>query len=225
MKKIAGILAIILALAVPCSACSYLADMPNAEPAKAVEVVRLSKNSNSEDGPWLPDVNTAFGAEGEYYGENTEENGITYDFYYYDFEADAETVGNAIVAYTEALKELDYTAKKLKNSTAAWYESYTKDGYSAELGIFVTGNGKEIKNGGSGKWRAVLAIPKGMVFKAGSGAPGVRDGKIVCVGCNGSGKCSGCGGSGSANYGDGRETCVNCKGSGICNLCDGEGAY
>lgn len=191
----------------------------------AVSCMLCSTCFASEDEVWLPDVNTVFGVEGEYYDTVTESNKITYDFYTYDFEGDSDTVGNYIVVYTEALKELDFKAKKLKDKTAVWYESYTKDDYTAELAIYVTDDADKIVDGGSGKWQAILAVPEGMSFELGNGAPGVRDGETVCEACDGSGKCAQCGGSGNTNYGAGREKCVVCKGSGKCKVCDGKGTY
>ncbi|MBQ2412735.1 MAG: hypothetical protein II313_04840, partial [Anaerotignum sp.] len=40
----------------------------------------------TEKRTWMPDPGPAMGCDAEYYGENTESNGVTYDFYIYDLE-------------------------------------------------------------------------------------------------------------------------------------------
>lgn len=176
------------------------------------------------DSIWLPDPGPALGAEAVYNQTNTGTSGTTYDFYTYDFESDVDTMSHFIVAYTEALRSMGFTPKKLTLENAVYYESYEKGDYTAEMGVFV-GDAKEIAEGGVGAWRVVLAVPEGMTFTAGSGAPGLRGGDTICIACNGTGKCEGCGGVGQMNYGSGMETCVICDGERICNVCDGEGGY
>lgn len=181
-------------------------------------------------GPWLPDPCTALTVDGEYNTTSTEENGVTYDFYTYDFTADYEFVSHFIVTYTEALKNIGYTSKKLKQTgNSVWYQQYNYDDYDdvpgAELAVFVSGDAKKITGGGESGWRVVLAVPKGYSFILGNGAPGVVGGNTVCVGCGGTGNCASCGGLGRADYGDGYETCVICDGTGVCNICEGEGSY
>ena len=174
---------------------------------------------------WLPDPGPALGVTAEYNSTKTENNGVTYDYYTYDLESDVDAMGHFVVAYTEALRNIGFTPKKLSLDNAMWYESYSKGGYTAEMGVFVSGDEKSIANGGTGGWRVVLAVPVEMTFRAGSGAPGLVGGNTRCIGCGGNGVCSGCGGLGTADYGSGRETCVLCDGSGICNRGDGAGSY
>lgn len=176
---------------------------------------------------WLPDPCTALNVDGEYNQTNTEDNGVTYDYYTYDFDADYDSVADFIVTYTEALKNMGFDAKKLNNlDNTVWYEKYSyNDSDGAELAIFVSSGAEEISNGGIGTWRIVLAVPTCFIFILGNGAPGVVNGNTVCIGCKGNGKCAGCSGTGSADYGDGYETCIICGGTGICNICDGEGSY
>ena len=179
------------------------------------------------DGPWLPDPCTALNVDGEYNSTSTGDNGATYDFYTYDLTADYNAVAHFIVAYTEALKGMGYTSKKLKQTgQSVWYQQYTYgDIPGAEMAVFVSGDAKVIAEGGESGWQIVLAVPEGYSFVLGNGAPGIVNGNTVCVGCGGSGNCAGCGGTGRANYGDGYETCVICDGNGVCNVCDGEGSY
>lgn len=220
MKNYIRILAMLIALSMLCCACST-SDSTEREKTTGKNTETKYSSSTLEDGPWIPDVNTTLGVDGEYQGEDTGSDGITYVYYFYEFKSDEESVGSRITAYTEALKELGFEAKKLTADKAVWCESYTKDEYRAELTFYVTDGAKEIANGGSGKWMAVLAYQKGMTFEPGSGTPGVRNGETVCVGCNGTGKCAQCVGSGTVD----RETCVVCNGTGICTVCDGKGTY
>lgn len=182
------------------------------------------------NGPWLPDPCTALNVDGEYFTTNTENNGVTYDSYIYEFTADYEFVSHFIVTYTEALKNIGYSSKKLtQTNNSVWYQQYTHDDYDdlpgAELAVFVSGDAKTIAEGGESGWVVGLAVPRGYSFVLGNGAPGVVGGNTVCIGCGGTGNCAGCGGTGRANYGDGYETCVICDGNGVCNICDGEGSY
>ncbi len=181
----------------------------------------------SDDRAWLPDPCTALNVSGEYVETDIGDSGESYDMYTYDFSADYETVAHFIVTYTEALKAMGYTSKKLKQTgNSVWYQQYTYGSNTgAELGVFVSSGAEEITGGGVGEWRVVYAVPECYCFIPGNGAPGVSGGNTICVGCHGSGRCAGCGGLGSANYGDGYETCVICDGNGICNICDGEGSY
>ena len=174
---------------------------------------------------WLPDPGPALGVAAELYMTKMENNGVTYDYYTYDLEGDVDAMGHFIVAYTEALRNIGFTPKKLSLDNAMWYESYAKGGSTAEMGVFVSSDAKSIANGGTGGWRVVLAVPLEMTFRASSGAPGLVGGNTRCIGCGGNGVCSGCGGLGTADYGSGREECVLCDGSGDCNLCDGAGSY
>lgn len=182
---------------------------------------------NTDIDPWLPDPCTALRAEGQYVQTTTESNGVTYAYYTYDFRADYETVAHFIVVYTEALKAMGFTAKKLnQTANSVWYEQYNRTGCDgAELAVFVSADADKIAAGGEGGWRVVLAVPACYTFLPGNGAPGIVNGNTRCVGCGGSGKCAGCGGTGRANYGDGYETCVLCDGNGVCTVCDGEGSY
>ena len=174
---------------------------------------------------WLPDPGPALGVAAEYNSTKTESNGVTYDYYTYDLESDVDAMGHFIVVYTEALRNIGFTPKKLSLDNAMWYESYTKSGSTAELGVFVSTGAQSIANGGTGGWRVVLAVPAEMTFNVGSGAPGVVNGNTRCIGCGSNGVCAGCGGLGTADYGSGRETCVLCDGGGVCSLCDGAGSY
>ena len=185
----------------------------------------LSSGAMAKDAVWLPDPGPALGVEAAYNQTNTEPNGVTYDYYTYDFENDADGVSHFIVTYTEALRNIGFTSKKLKlNNNAVYYQAFTKSEFTAELAVFAT-DAKAIAQGDAGSWRIVLAVPQGMTFTAGSGAPGLSGGNTICIACRGTGKCEGCGGTGRANYGSGTETCIICNGYCICNVCDGEGDY
>ncbi len=177
----------------------------------------------------LPDPGSLLDVEGEYNTTDTDNDGVIYDYYTYDFSAKITTVSNFIVTYGEALKDMGFTVKSL-NTTSSYnmkYMSYTKDGKRAELAVFVGGSsdGSSIDEDSVLVWRIVLCIPEGMSFTLGSSVPGTLNGDTKCVGCDGTGICSGCGGIGKSNYGDGYETCILCDGTGTCNICDGEGSY
>lgn len=177
---------------------------------------------------WYPDPCAALGGSGKFYMTQTESNGVTYDYYTYEFSATYEQVAHFIVVYTEAMKDLGFKAthSSLKEANSMWYELYSKDGgVAAEINVAVTNYAAEIANGGTGSWIIVVAVPENMVYYPGNGAPGIVNGNTICVGCHGTGHCQGCGGTGLANYGDGYETCVICNGNGVCTVCDGTGSY
>ena len=188
--------------------------------------VNIPTGDPDDDRPLFPDPSNALGVSGEYVLTNTEDNGVTYDFYKYELDANYEQIAHFIVVYTEALKNIGFEAKSVKNGTALWYEKYSYNGgTAAELGIFSGGTFEEITGGEQCPWRIVISVPENMVFHSGRGTPGIRNGNTICVGCNGTGHCVGCLGNGRANYGSGYEDCIICGGSGICNICDGEGSY
>ena len=180
------------------------------------------EEESGEERPWLPDPCTALNVSGEY-----NQSDETYDYYTYDLVADYETMAHFIVVYTEALKNLGYTSRKLNQTgDSVWYQQYTYGDYvGAELAIFVTGDAEQIAGGAEDGWRVVYAVPNCYSFILGNGAPGVRNGDTICIGCGGSGRCAGCGGTGRIKYLDDYEACVICDGSGVCNICDGEGSY
>ena len=227
------LLALILsAIMLTCTACGYEGTdddnfFPHNNDTPAISEDIVPESASSDDSIWLPDPCTALTVDGEYFRTNTENNGVTYDYYTYDFSADYDSVSDFIVTYTEALKDMGFDATRLNGAeNAMWYEGYSyDDSDNAELGIFVTSGAEEISNGGVGTWRIVLAVPACFTFTLGNGAPGVTNGNTVCVGCKGTGKCVGCGGTGRADYGDGYQTCIICNGTGDCNVCDGEGSY
>ncbi|MGM9936951.1 MAG: hypothetical protein ACI38A_06370 [Candidatus Ornithomonoglobus sp.] len=157
----------------------------------------------------------------------TEDNGQTFSYYTYDYAASTKEMGSSIVTYGEALKDMGYTVKKISTSedNEMYHQTYKKDGYTAELAVFAANTNNASGQDDIVKWRVVLAVPEGINFFQGNGAPHVKGGKTECKACRGSGKCEGCGGNGRANYGNGSETCVICDGERICRVCDGEGYY
>lgn len=217
---------------------SYLSDSSSSSSAEsalyngslALENIDSSMDSvSTDDGPWLPDPYNVLGARGEYY-ETAEDKGGIYDLYVYDYNTSIDEMGSSIVTYGEALEELGYNVKKLSLTTdnEVYAQAYEKDGYQAEIGVFVAGANDTSHAADEDdiiSWRVVLAVPEGMSFEPGDGTPGVTNGHTTCEACGGSKKCPGCFGSGRANYGDGYETCVICGGERICNVCDGLGYY
>ena len=180
----------------------------------------------TEKRTWMPDPGPAMGCDAEYYGENTESNGVTYDFYIYDLEMTVDQMSHFVVVYSEALKDMGFKMERYNVEGAQMAYRYSKNSETpAELAVFAASDFESLFQGGAGGWRVVLAVPENMEFHAGQGAPGIVNGNSLCLGCNGTGYCEGCGGTGRVNYGDGYEECVVCDGDRICNICDGEGSY
>ncbi|MCD7715854.1 MAG: hypothetical protein LUI39_05320 [Lachnospiraceae bacterium] len=183
---------------------------------------------SAADSHWFPDINTAFGAEGEYTLTATGEDGITYDAYTYNFDSTIEDISSGIVAYSESVKELGYDVSTLK-CTGTQYRAmaYEIDGLRVEFALYLS----EYDGDGSldadevASWKIILVVPQDLDFTLGCGASDVVDGQSVCAGCGGTGICSGCGGSGHIGLFLSRETCPNCNGNGICSVCEGEGSY
>jgi len=86
-------------------------------------ILLLNSCAMAEDTVWLPDPGPALGAEAVYFKTNTEPNGITYDYYIYDFKSDIDEMGHFIVAYTEALRSIGFEPKKLRLDNAVYYQS------------------------------------------------------------------------------------------------------
>lgn len=174
---------------------------------------------------WLPDIGPVLGAKGELYGATEEESG-PYHTYIYEVEMTVDQISNVIVAYTEALKTRGFSAQKKSNpSGAVYYMTYTCDDGVTELAVFVTGNAKELSEGGKGSLWFVLAVPDATDFTLGLGTSDLVEGGTRCIECRGSGRCKYCSGSGRYKNGKKYETCFACNGNGICNICDGEGSY
>ena len=185
-----------------------------------------TKESAKKSGTWMPDPGPAMGCRAEYYGENTENNGVTYDFYIYDLKMTVDQMSHFAVVYSEALKDMGFKMERYNVENAQMAYRYSKNSETpAELAVFAASDFESLFQGGAGGWRVVLAVPENMEFHAGQGAPGIVNGNSLCDGCHGTGNCGGCGGTGRANYGDGYEECVVCDGGRICNICDGEGSY
>ena len=203
----------------PVQEVQYEAEYKETEYKETEKVVKKS-------GTWMPDPASALGCSAEYYGTNTENNGVTYDFYIYDLTMTVEQMDHFAVVYGEALRDMGFKLERFNVEGARMAYRYSKNGETpAELVVFAASDFESLSQGGAGGWRVVLAVPENMEFHAGQGAPGIVNGNSLCVGCNGTGYCEGCGGTGRVNYGAGYEECVNCDGDRICNICDGEGSY
>lgn len=198
----------------PVQEVQYEAEYKETEYKETEKVVKKS-------GTWMPDPASALGCSAEYYGTNTENNGVTYDFYIYDLTMTVEQMDHFAVVYGEALRDMGFKLERFNVEGARMAYRYSKNGETpAELVVFAAGS-----NGDAEDWRVVLSVPENMEFHAGQGAPGIVNGNTQCDGCHGTGNCGGCGGTGRVNYGAGYEECVNCDGDRICNICDGEGSY
>ncbi len=45
----------------------------------------------------------------------------------------------------------------------------------------------------------------------------------ICLSCQGTGRCTGCGGKGQVEQAGLTDECMNCFGSGVCSVCKGSG--
>ena len=92
----------------------------------------------SEKRTWLPDPGPAMGCNAEYYGENTESNGVTYDFYVYDLKMTVDQMSHFVVVYSEALKDMGFKMERYNVENAQMAYRYSKNGEtSAELAVFA----------------------------------------------------------------------------------------
>ena len=85
----------------PVQEVQYEAEYKETEYKETEKVVKKS-------GTWMPDPASALGCSAEYYGTNTENNGVTYDFYIYDLTMTVEQMDHFAVVYGEALRDMGF---------------------------------------------------------------------------------------------------------------------
>ncbi len=167
-----------------------------------------------------------WGIKAEYSETKRTADGVAYDLYFYEGDMTFEEAIDFTFNYLYAMRDhMNRQIVKLPEADGILFTYHIQaGGHFAELTCGCLDSDEQLLSGASVRMLFMFAVPQDCNFTPNVPPKGIRDGRLLCPGCEGTGRCDGCSGSGRVYYfGFGYDECVNCDGEGECTICDGTG--